>query len=74
MKRSITQEDLEFFLSASRELEAAQEAFRGIYSEIRSCLCAGCAVEPGTHEAHLIELLSSGRLVPQFRYKMLFVR
>lgn len=70
----VTQHDLELFLSASRELEAAQEAFREIYGELRFALLAGAEVEPGTHEAYMITCLSTGRIVPQFRYKKLFVR
>jgi len=70
----ITQEYLEMFLTAARELEAAQEAFREIYSNLRYSILAGAKVEPGTHEAHIIETGSTGRLIPQFRYKKLVVR
>lgn len=70
----ITQGQLEAFAIASRELEAAQETFRELYTEIRAALLSGAAVEPGAHDAQLVPTLSTGRLIPQFRYSRLLVR
>lgn len=72
--QEITQEQLEAFAIAARELEAAQETYREFYCEIRSALLAGATVEPGSRSAQLMPMLSTGRIIPQFKYSLLLVR
>jgi len=74
LKREITQEQLETFAVAARELEAAQEAYSELYCEIRAALLAGYTVEPGAREAQIVSTLSTGRIIPQFKYSRLLVR
>jgi len=74
LQRKITQEQLELFAMAGRELEAAQEAYGELYCEIRAALLAGATVEPGAREAQIVSTLSTGRIIPQFKYSRLMVR
>ncbi|MGB7024153.1 MAG: hypothetical protein WBD73_10170 [Candidatus Acidiferrales bacterium] len=74
LKREITQEQLELFAIAARELEAAQEAYGELCCEIRAALLAGYTVEPGAREAQIVSTLSTGRIIPQFKYSRLLVR